>query len=250
MIRATRSVFIGTAGWAIPRGCAARLSGDGTHLQRYAEVFSCVEINSSFHRPHAAATYARWAAATPPTFRFAVKVPRTITHEGRLRNARSRLEEFLEQTSGLGSKRSALLVQLPPSLEFDRRVVVRFLDVLRARYDGTIVCEPRHESWLTATAEAVLVHHRVARVAADPPPFAGADRPSGWPGVVYFRMHGSPRKYWSAYPAATIRALAVTLREAGTVAEAWCVFDNTASGAALENAFELRQLVLNPEPDA
>ena len=40
-----------------------------------------VEINSSFYRPHAFATYARWAASTPDGFRFAVKVPRTITHE-------------------------------------------------------------------------------------------------------------------------------------------------------------------------
>ena len=235
----TQPIFIGTAGWAIPRASAARFSGDGTHLQRYAQVFSCAEINSSFHRPHAAATYARWAAATPPTFRFAVKVPRAITHGGRLRDASSPLEEFLEQTSGLGQKRSVLLVQLPPSLEFERRAVARFLDVLRSRYDGTIVCEPRHETWLTAAAEAVLVDHRVARVAAHPAPVAGADRPSGWPGIVYFRMHGSPRKYWSSYSAAAIGALAATLRQAATVADAWCVFDNTASGAALENAFEL-----------
>jgi len=240
----TSRIFIGTAGWAIPRASAARFASDGAHLERYAQVFSCAEINSSFHRPHTAGTYARWSAATPPTFRFAVKVPRTITHDRKLRNSRSALEEFLEQTAGLGQKRGALLVQLPPSLEFDRRVVTRFLDVLRARYDGTIVCEPRHASWFTAAAEAVLVRHRVARVAADPPPVAGADRASGWPGIVYFRLHGSPRKYWSSYPAAAIGALATMLREAVHVADVWCVFDNTASGAAVENAFELQRLLL------
>ena len=51
---------------------------------------ACAEINSSFHRPHAPETYAKWAASTPPVFRFAVKLPRTITHDGQLRRARRR----------------------------------------------------------------------------------------------------------------------------------------------------------------
>jgi uncharacterized protein YecE (DUF72 family) len=236
-------IFIGTAGWSIPRASAHRLTDAGTHLQRYAQVFSCSEINTSFHRPHAATTYARWSAATPPSFRFAVKVPRAITHEAKLRKARPALEAFLQQTSGLGHKRGALLVQLPPSLVFDRRVAARFLDLLRALYDGTVVCEPRHATWFTAAADAVLVHHRVARVAADPPPVAGAGVAGAWPGTVYLRMHGSPRKYWSRYSTAAIRGLAAALRQASSVGDAWCVFDNTASGAALENAFELHRLL-------
>jgi uncharacterized protein YecE (DUF72 family) len=244
VVRVPRRILVGTAGWAIPRALAHRFTSAGTHLYRYARVLTCAEINSSFHRPHTAATYARWAASAPAGFRFAVKIPRTITHEGRLRRARPALDRFLEETAGLEEKRGALLVQLPPSLEFDRRVVARFLDLLRARYGDAVVCEPRHATWFSAAADALLVQYRVARVAADPPPVPGADRPGGWGGAVYFRMHGSPRKYWSYYPEHSLHALARAFHDATQAAEIWCVFDNTASGAALENAWDLHHLLL------
>ena len=101
-------IFIGTAGWSIPRASAHHFEAAGTHLQRYARLLRCAEINSSFHRPHATATYAKWAGSTPPGFRFAVK--------------------------------------LPPSLSFDVRAAARFFDVLRERYIGSVVCEPRHQT--------------------------------------------------------------------------------------------------------
>ena len=212
--------------------------GEGTHLERYARRMTGTEINSSFHRPHAPATYAKWAAAAPSPFRFAVKMPRTITHDEKLRRARRPLAQFLQETAGLGEKRGPVLVQLPPSLAFDRRVAARFFDLLRQSYDGPVVCEPRHETWFTAAADGLLVRNRIARVAADPPPAHGAETPGGWDGLVYLRLHGSPRKYWSRYPPARIDALARQLRESGAP-ETWCMFDNTASGAALENAWEL-----------
>jgi uncharacterized protein YecE (DUF72 family) len=65
--------------------------------------------------------------------------------------------------------------------------------------------------------------------------------PAGWPGVAYFRLHGSPRKYWSRYDANDIAVLVETVRGFPTAAQVWCVFDNTASGAAIENAWELRE---------
>jgi len=235
------TLFVGTAGWSIPRESRHRCEGDGTHLQRYARVFLCTEINSSFHRSHAATTYARWAASTPRAFRFAVKLPKQITHLQKLRHSRSALERFLDESAGLGSKRGPLLVQLPPSLAFDSRVAGRFFGLLRSRYLGPVVCEPRHQTWFTA-ADAMLARYEVARVAADPPPVPGADVPGGWTGFTYFRLHGSPRKYWSSYQPATLGAVASTMRQSR--GETWCIFDNTASGAALENAWQLQaQLV-------
>ena len=206
-------------------------------------MLRCAEINSSFHRPHAATTYARWAASVPAWFRFAVKIPRTITHDRELRAARPLLERFLEESAGLGRKRGPLLLQLPPSLVFDRRIVGRFLDLLRSRFDGRVVCEPRHPTWFAAAAEALLLGHEVARVAADPPPAPKADLPGAWPGLVYYRLHGAPRKYWSRYDADAIARLAGALQPAPSRVDAWCVFDNTASGAAIENAWELARQV-------
>jgi uncharacterized protein YecE (DUF72 family) len=237
--------FIGTAGWAIPRASTHAFDDDGTHLQRYARVLRCAEINSSFHRAHAAATYQKWAASTPRDFRFSVKLPRAITHDQKLRRARHPLEQFLEESAGLGEKRGPLLVQLPPSLAFDVRTAATFFDLLRHRYAGAVVCEPRHPAWFSAVAETLLVRYCVARVGADPPPVPGADRPGGWQGLIYFRLHGSPRKYWSRYAADYIESLSAALVAAPPATEAWCVFDNTASGAALENALELRASALH-----
>ncbi len=204
-------VRIGTAGWSIPRAAASRFDSAGTHLQRYSRRLDCTEINSSFYRPHAAATYAKWRDSTPPDFRFAVKIPRAITHELRLQDAQEPFVAFLAQTDGLAGKRGPLLLQLPPSLSFDGPVVTAFLDAVRRVYHGTIVCEPRHASWFSPLVTSLLGRYEVSRVAADPPPVPDAATPAGWPRVAYFRLHGSPRTYWSHYDANAITTLAATI---------------------------------------
>ena len=94
---------------------------------------------------------------------------------------------------------------------------------------------------------ALLDAFGISRVAADPAPVPKATAPAGWPRLAYFRLHGSPRTYWSRYDEIAIATLAATVRSMSTVAEVWCVFDNTASGAAIENAWELRErLTVDP----
>lgn len=247
MARSEAGPHIGTAGWSIPRSSAARFPGDGTHLQRYSRLLNAAEINSSFHRPHAATTYAKWRDSTPSHFRFSIKVPRVITHELKLRDARAPLVTFLAQCAGLGEKQGPLLVQLPPSLSLDREVAGAFLSMLREEHAGPVVCEPRHATWFTAAGDALLRQYRISRVAADPPPAPDGEAPAGDRGVAYFRLHGSPRMYWSKYGPNFIASLARAARGSNH-ADVWCIFDNTASGAALENAWELREAVTPPGP--
>lgn len=211
------------------------------------------EINSSFHRPHARAVYERWAASTPPSFRFSVKLPRTITHEGELRRARLALQAFFGQVSGLGGKLGPILVQLPPSLVFNIRVARSFFVALRDLHSGHVVCEPRHVTWFEPKAEALLVEHRVARVATDPSRIPAAHRPGGWlatadgeTAIIYYRLHGSPRKYWSRYSRERIERWASELSQFDGTTDVWCIFDNTASGAALANALEMQALLTAP----
>jgi uncharacterized protein YecE (DUF72 family) len=206
-------------------------------------LLRCAEINSSFYRPHAAATYAKWRDSTPPDFRFAVKMPRTITHELKLQDAREPLVAFLAQTDGLAQKRGPILVQLPPSLAFDATIFTPFLDLVRTMHDGPVVCEPRHATWFSKSVGSLLDRYRISRVAADPPPVPSAVAPAGWPRLAYFRLHGSPRKYWSRYDQQYIATLATAAQSLQSAEEVWCVFDNTASGAAIENACELRERV-------
>jgi uncharacterized protein YecE (DUF72 family) len=234
-------IRVGTAGWNIPRAHKAQFPDAGSQLQRYAARLNAAEINTSFYRPHAVATYERWAAAVPDAFRFSVKIPKVITHERGLTRAREPLARFLDEIAGLGTRLGPLLVQLPPSHAFDARKVGRFFELLRTKHAGQVVCEPRHASWTTAAAEALLVKFRVARVAADPPRASGLEAPGGWTDLTYYRWHGSPRPYFSPYAMEQLRPLAVKLSECAS--DAWCVFDNTGSGSAAANALELRGLL-------
>jgi uncharacterized protein YecE (DUF72 family) len=234
---------IGVAGWGLSRAVFDRFPANGTQLQRYAAVLPAAEINSCFHRHHRPDTYAKWAASVPEGFRFSVKLPKAITHEARLEAWEPVLGRFLDETAALGEKLGCVLVQLPPKLAFDLRIAETFFSALRVKYTGPLACEPRHETWAGDAAEMLLRELNVARAAADPVRFPGADRPGGSARLVYYRLHGSPRVYHSEYPAAYLERVAGELRQAtGRGSDAWCIFDNTASGAAVANAVALLEL--------
>ena len=233
---------IGTAGWSMPRDIGQSLPQAQSALHRYATMFDAVEINSSFHRPHRPATYARWAAAVPAAFRFAVKLPKAITHDAGLIGAEAAIDRFLEETAQLGPKRGPVLVQTPPKLVFDAAGVAAVADRLTGGGARQIAWEPRHPSWFEPEADGVLAVHHIARVAADPARDPRAAEPGGWDGFAYHRLHGSPRMYYSGYDTAAIAAIADAPDEA-RVAEVWIMFDNTASGEATRNARDLSRLV-------
>ena len=230
-------IMAGCAGWSLPRALWPSFPAEGTHLQRYAARLNAVEINSSFYRPHRFETYARWAASVPEHFRFSVKLPKTITHQQRLVDCGELLDDFLAQAGGLGQKLGCLLVQLPPSLAFEQDTVAAFLRLLRARHPGPVALEPRHASWFTAPADPLLDAWQVGRVLADPVVHEAGRLPGGFSGLLYARLHGSPPMYYSAYDGAVLDALVARLRLAATPDTAvWCIFDNTAEGAAIEDA--------------
>jgi uncharacterized protein YecE (DUF72 family) len=229
--------FIGTAGWSIPAVHKDAFSGPGTHLERYGRVLNAAEINSSFYRPHRRKTYERWAAGMPQNFRFSVKLPRSITHHQRLMNFGAPLARFLEEVSGLGGKLGVILVQLPPSLAYDPDDAGTFFQALERQKLAAIACEPRHASWFTPEADRALAALHIARVAADPPRAANDAEPGGWQGLRYWRLHGSPKIYYSDYSRPALAALAAKLE-----ANDWCIFDNTAAFAALGNALTLKNL--------
>ena len=232
-------IKIGTAGWTIPRQNRDEFPAEGSSLERYAARLQVVEINSSFHRPHRISTWQRWRDSVPAAFRFSVKLPKTITHGARLLDCSDLLDDFVNQAGILGEKLAILLVQLPPKLEFDPGVSLPFFIQLSARCPARLACEPRNASWFTPEAGDLLDQHQVARVAADPAICPAAAVPGGWSGLHYWRLHGSPRVYRSSY-ADRIGSYADLLRECATEAsETWCIFDNTASSAAMSDALAL-----------
>jgi uncharacterized protein YecE (DUF72 family) len=229
-------IRIGTAGWSVPASYRAGFPAQGSQLEKYAARLTAVEINSSFYRPHRRATYERWAASVPDDFRFSAKLPKAISHERKLQDYREPLDRFLSEVEGLGEKLAVLLTQLPPKLAYDRNGAASFFrDLGRAGY--TMACEPRHVSWFTPEADETLRQLRVIRVAADPPRAPTDGAPGGDTSLAYWRMHGSPRIYYSDYPEKMLARLAGRLRDGD-----WCVFDNTAAFHALGNALQLRDL--------
>ena len=112
----TLCLRIGTAGWSVPSRFAALVPAGGSHLERYVRCFDGAEINSSFHRPHQRKTYERWAQSTPSSFRFSVKIPKSISHEQGLAGCGALLDSFAAEVAGLGDRLGVLLLQLPPKL--------------------------------------------------------------------------------------------------------------------------------------
>ena len=237
-----RSVYIGCAGWSLPSASSSLFGTGDSMLARYATRFNAVEVNSSFHRPHRRQTYERWAQNVPKGFRFSVKLPRAITHDARLRGTAPALDRLAGEVDGLGRKLAMLLVQLPPGLPFEARTAATFFAMLRRRFDVGIACEARHASWFTRRADELWQRHAIARVAADPPVPEGASRePGGDTRLRYWRWHGTPRVYYSAYDDDALRSLAGAIRTArGT---RWAIFDNTAHGHAVTDAARLQAMI-------
>lgn len=206
-IGASGRTLIGTAGWSIPKQFDEEFPTGGTHLERYGAVFPATEINTSFYRHHKRSTYERWAASTPDTFRFSVKVPRSVTHSD-WTSITGELDAFLGEIDGLGKKLGPILIQFPPKRAFCKADADRLLTTVRDRHKGCVVLEPRHVTWFQPEADELLQTHQISRVAADPPPAVDADKPGGWRGMTYTRLHGSPVIYRSPYSKERLQATA------------------------------------------
>ena len=222
---------VGTAGWTIPKSASDRFPSEGSHLHRYSQRLSAVEINSSFYKPHQAKTYKRWAEED---LRFAVKMTKIFTHKKRLDVEGADLEIWLEPVKELGEKLGALLVQIPPKLEFDRSIANAFFKNLRDLTETMIAFEPRHLSWTSREALALLDFYDITKVEADPercpsPPNKSKPR--------YIRLHGTPEIYRSNYDDETIKTWAEDLAHSPP---SWVIFDNTTFGYATLNALDLK----------
>lgn len=239
-MKSLRHPRIGLAGWSeAVRRYRNRFPGEAsTDLARYAGVFDFVEINSSFYRSLPAVTCAKWASEVPENFRFAVKMHRLITHFTKLQEPQL-LENFFASTAGLGSKLAAVLVQLPPTLVFDATIAEKFFRTLQNLSEVAVVCEPRHPSWTEPPARELLENFRIGMVHTEitpTPPEENSNLP------VYYRLHGSPRRYYSSYTESQLAALAACLTMTNKVPQ-FVVFDNTASHAGVDNALELQRLL-------
>jgi uncharacterized protein YecE (DUF72 family) len=229
--------YIGTAGWSLPKECLEKFPDQGSHLERYARVFSAVEINSSFYREHMSRTYERWAASVPDDFRFSVKLSREFTHNCDLQPNASKLARSLQGIQFLGDKLGVILLQFPGSLEFHPKKMERFFKLLRKSYHGPLALEARNCTWIGNAGKNLMYNYGVSKVIADPERCPGGPKKlltSG--GLAYYRLHGSPVIYRSSYQKKFLTDLK---REISSYKKVWVIFDNTTFGEATKNALSM-----------
>ena len=139
--------YVGTSGFSYPswRGeFYPRQAKPAQFLELYAERLPSVELNTTFYQLPSEDQMQRWAAQTPPRFRFSVKVNRRITHGGRL----ELLPTFLEQARALGDRLGPFLVQFPETRPRDDGFLRLVLDSLDPELEYAF--EFRNESWAGA----------------------------------------------------------------------------------------------------
>jgi uncharacterized protein YecE (DUF72 family) len=236
--------YVGTSGWNYDswRDSFYRGRPRKDWLRHCGERFSALEVNATFYRLQSAATFRRWAAETPPAFRFALKANRYLTHNKKLADPLPAIRLERDRAAGLGAKLAAVLWQLPHNLHRSLERLERFARALGRWRSVRHAIEFRHPSWFCDEVAACLGAHAIANCQSD-----AADWPL-WDAVttdlVYVRLHGHSLTYASAYRPAELRAWAERVRFwLGEGRDVHLYFDNDALGHAPRDALRLIDLL-------
>lgn len=208
----------------------------------YSQQFNCVEINSTFYRKPTAKTLAKWYDETPDDFKFVIKIPKSISHEKRLKDCKDEISEFCKHIADhLKEKLAGFLYQFPPSFKNSEEN----LDLIFNNIDFTYlnVIEFRHESWWNNEIFKVLQSKNII--------FSGVSFPGNLPedfiinntDSFYYRLHGKPILYKSEYAENEIKNLAEAILNSGK--NGFVFFNNTWGTAAITNAFQLKNILEN-----
>jgi uncharacterized protein YecE (DUF72 family) len=232
-----KPVRIGCSGWMYddwrgrlyPEGLAKK-----RWLERYAEVFETVEVNSTFYRLASRDAVAEWVERTPPDFLFAVKASRYLTHMKRLTDLDRGVERFYERIEPMveGGKLGPVLWQLPENFHRDDE---RLANALAGLPEGRHCFEFRHPSWFTEDVMALLRRHGVALVIGDHPlrPFQTYEMTADW---TFVRFHWGSRGRNGNYSHAELEVWKRRIAAWRRKAEVFAYFNNDWNGYAVENA--------------
>jgi uncharacterized protein YecE (DUF72 family) len=233
------TIHIGTSGWVYGhwRGVfypAGLLQGHW--FGHYARSFDTVEINNSFYRLPAAATFEGWRKQSPPGFVYAVKASRYLTHLKKLKDPEEPLRTFFERAGRLAETLGPVLYQLPPKWGVNPARLEQFLAALPAEH--THVVEFRDQSWLIEEVFRLLERYRVAHCIHDMYPLEVPLRVTAPP--VYIRLHGDMDHYGDYSPAA-LETWATRIEGwHGEKLDVYVYFNNDIGGYAVKNALALK----------
>lgn len=162
-------IRLGTQGWNYD-AWVGPFYPIGTHaadyLRLYARAFNTVEVDSTFYAIPSAKTVRDWGARVPAGFSFALKLPKEISHDKRLRDAAGVASLFFDCARELGEKLGPILIQLRPDFTpSERPALTGFLSQLPR--DLQFAVEFRHRGWIEESVLALLADHNVALALTD-----------------------------------------------------------------------------------
>jgi uncharacterized protein YecE (DUF72 family) len=210
-------------------------------LEYYSHQFDTVELNNSFYRLPTEAAFDNWRESTPANFVFAVKASRFLTHQKKLKDPESALENFLPRASRLSTKLGPLLFQLPPRWQVNPGRLEGLLEVLPR--DLRCAFEFRDLSWIQPDINKLLARFGAAFCIYE---LAGFHSPlTITANFAYVRLHGPGLgKYQESYSTGRLRRWSKQVEEwAKDLASIYIYFDNDQAGYAARNALELRRLI-------
>lgn len=242
-------IYIGTSGWMYKDWGKEFYPEDlkKGHLTFLAKEFSTVEVNSSFYHLPKAKTFSKWKNETPEDFCFAVKLSRFITHRKHLKGVRGSLELFLSRAKYMEEKLGVVLIQLPPSLKFDKSIISKFVEDLHVVSNRTLstrfALEPRHASWMTEENKEFLLpllkKENIALVfphSAKIPSFTPT-KENITADFIYVRFHGPSEFASSRYGAAKLRPWADRIKNWNKEGHlVFVYFNNDVHGHAVHDA--------------
>jgi uncharacterized protein YecE (DUF72 family) len=205
-------------------------------LEHYARQFATVENNGTFYRLPSRDTFASWRDWVTDDFVMTVKASRYLTHVRRLRDPAEPVKRLMDAAAGLGDRLGPVLLQLPPDLRADPRLLRECLRQFPAA--TRIAVEPRHESWWTDEVRDVLGAQNAALCWADRSGRALTPlwRTADW---GYLRLHEGEGLPWPRYSEPALRSWAE--RIAATWAgdrDVYVYLNNDQHGAAPHDAAE------------
>ncbi len=221
-------------------------------LNYYSQFFDITEINTTFYQIPSANITSKWNNQTLPDFNFTAKIPKTITHEKRLKDCKSVISKFLESIFPLGTKLFAIVIQLPPSLTFEESIprLEEMFDYLPERYLYPV--EARHKSWFTKSAISYLEKKKVCLVWND---VKGVENPIPLTSdYVYLRLIGDreiPEERFGAIQRNRDKAIQQWVNKIESIQDkidfVIVMANNHYEGFAPETANKLKKM-LRPDP--
>jgi len=205
----------------------------------YASQFPTLELNVTFYRFPRLEVLKTWYDNAPANFRFAVKAPKAITHFKQFHGTADMLTDFYTTIrAGLQEKLGPVLFQFPPRFRYDPERLERVLTQLDPGFDN--VLEFRHPGWWREEVYTALRQRGIAFCGMSHPDLP--DDPVVTGAVGYYRFHGVPDLYRSAYSEQQLEIFAGRIKAAASVEQVWCYFNNDAAVAAIPDARTLIRL--------